>query len=120
MNMEELVGSARSIGGKVEKTICDTIESREWQADGLVDQVAGEVQHAYGRATSIVGDVVGSAPELAERGRDHLMAAGEHATAAVQRGSDAAIATVRERPAIWAIAGGVVALALAWLIHARR
>jgi uncharacterized protein YjbJ (UPF0337 family) len=120
MNKDELAGAARYVGGKVEKTIGDTVDSRDWQVDGVVDQVAGGTQHAYGRAKSIVGDIVDSAPELADEARDRLKAAGERATDAAQHGGKVAVDTVREQPAIWALAAGVAGYALAWFIHARR
>ena len=41
MNKDEFQGGARYVGGKVEKTIGDTVSSRDWQVDGVVDQVAG-------------------------------------------------------------------------------
>lgn len=120
MNKDELQGGARYIGGKVEKTIGDVSESRDWQVDGVVDQVAGGVQHAYGRAKSIAGDVVDSAPELADEGRDRLQAVATRAADAAQHGGKVAVDTVREQPAVWALAAGVVGYALAWLIHGRR
>lgn len=86
MNKHELQGGARYVGSKVERTIGDLVESRDWQVDGVVDQVASGVQHAYDRAKSIAGDVVDSAAELAQEGRDHLRAAAERAADAAQRG----------------------------------
>lgn len=120
MNKDELQGGARYVAGKVEKTVGDTVESRDWQVDGVVDQVSGGAQHAYGRAKSIVGDVVDSAPELADEARDRLRAASEHVADAAQHSGKVAADAVREQPAIWVLAAGVVGYALAWLIHARR
>ncbi|MBB4860914.1 uncharacterized protein YjbJ (UPF0337 family) [Novosphingobium chloroacetimidivorans] len=120
MNKDELQGGARYIGGKVEKTLGDVGEIRDWQVDGVVDQVAGGVQHAYGRAKSIVGDVVDSAPELADEARDRLTSAADRATDVAQHGGKVAVDTLREEPAVWVLAAGVVGYALAWLIHGRR
>lgn len=120
MNKDELQGGARYVGGKVEKTVGDVVESRDWQVDGVVDQVAGGAQHAYGRAKSIAGDLIDSAPELADEGRDRLKAAAERAADAAQHSGKVAVDTVREQPAVWALAAGVAGYALAWLIHGRR
>jgi len=120
MNKDELQGGARYIGGKVEKTIGDVGESRDWQVDGVVDQVAGGVQHAYGRAKSIASDVVDSAPELADEARDRLTSATDRAAVVAQHGSKVALDTIREQPAVWALAAGVVGYVLALLIHGRR
>lgn len=120
MNKDELQGGARYVGGKVEKTIGDVVESRDWQVDGVVDQVGGGVQHAYGRAKSIADDLVDSAPELADEGRDRLKAAADRAVDVTQQGGRVAVDAVREQPAVWALAAGVAGYALAWLIHGRR
>jgi uncharacterized protein YjbJ (UPF0337 family) len=101
MNKDEFQGGARYVGGKVEKAVGDAVDSRDWQVDGVVDQVAGGVQHGYGRARSIVEDAVDSAPELADAARERLKAAGD-------------------TPALWALAAALGGYGLAWFIHGRR
>ena len=49
MNKDEFHGGVRYATGKVEKAVGDTVNSRDWQVDGVVDQVAAE-QHMQGRA----------------------------------------------------------------------
>jgi len=120
MNEDEFKGGARYVGGKVEKAIGDTVNSRDWQIDGVVDQVAGGVQHSYGRARSIIGDAIDGAPELAEDARDRLKAAGEQAADAVKTHGRAAAGTVRETPALWALAAAMGGYAIAWFVHGRR
>ncbi|MDI1295372.1 MAG: CsbD family protein, partial [bacterium] len=88
--------------------------------DGVADQVAGGAQHAYGRAKSIIGEVIDSAPELAEDAKDRLRAAGERAADTAQKTGKAAVETVRETPAIWALAAALGGYALAWFVHGRR
>ena len=41
MNNDEFQGGARYVGGKVEKTIGDSVSSRDWQVDGIVSECAG-------------------------------------------------------------------------------
>ena len=120
MNKDEFQGGARYVGGKVEKTIGDTVSSRDWQVDGVVDQVAGGVQHSYGRAKSIIGDAIDGAPELAEEARDRLKVAGERAADSAQKGGKVAVDTVRDTPALWALAAAMGGYAIAWFVHGRR
>lgn len=120
MNKDEFQGGARYIGGKVEKAIGDTVDSRAWKVDGVVDQVAGGAQHAYGRARSIVGDAIDSAPELADEARDRLKAAGERVADGAQKGGKAAVQTVQDTPLLWAAAAALAGYGLAWLVHGRR
>jgi uncharacterized protein YjbJ (UPF0337 family) len=120
MNKDEFQGGARYVGGKVEKTVGDAVDSRDWKVDGVVDQVAGGAQHAYGRARSIVGDAIDSAPELADEARDRLKDAGERIADTAQRSGKAAAQTVQDTPLLWAVAAGLAGYGLAWFIHARR
>lgn len=120
MNKDEFEGGARYMGGKVEKTVGDAVESREWKVDGVVDQVAGGAQHAYGRARSIVGDAIDSAPELADEARDRLKDAGERIADTAHRGGKVAARTVQDTPVLWAIAAALAGYGVAWFIHARR
>ena len=120
MNKDEFQGSARYVGGKVEKAIGDAVDSRDWKVDGVVDQVAGAAQHGYGRARSVVGDAIDSAPELAEAARDRLKAAGERAADTAQRGGRAATQAVQDTPLLWAVAAAVAGYGLAWFVHGRR
>ncbi|KQT35264.1 hypothetical protein ASG29_03935 [Sphingomonas sp. Leaf412] len=120
MNDDEFRGGARYVGGKVEKAVGDAVDSRAWQVDGIVDQVAGAAQHGYGRARSIVGDAIDSAPELAEEARDRLTAAGERAADTAQRGGRAAARAVEDTPVLWAVAAAIAGYGLAWFVHGRR
>jgi uncharacterized protein YjbJ (UPF0337 family) len=120
MNKDEFQGGARYVGGKVEKAVGDAVDSRDWQVDGVVDQVAGGVQHGYGRARSIVEDAVDSAPELADAARERLKAAGERVADSARTGGHAAVQTVHDTPALWALAAALGGYGLAWFIHGRR
>jgi len=120
MNKDEFQGGARYLGGKVEKTVGDAVDSRDWKVDGVVDQVAGGAQHAYGRARSIVGDAIDSAPELIDEARDRLKNAGERIANTAQNSGRIATQTVQDTPLLWAGAAALAGYVLAWLIHARR
>jgi uncharacterized protein YjbJ (UPF0337 family) len=120
MNGDEFQGGARYVGGKIETAVGDAVDSNEWRADGVIDQVAGGIQHTYGRARSIVGEAIDHAPELAADARDRLKQAGERVAGTAQRGASVASDTVRESPALWALAAALGGYAIAWAIHRRR
>jgi len=120
MNEDELKGGVRYTVGKVEKTIGDTVESRDWQVEGIVDQVSGGIQHGYGRARSVAEDALDSAPELAEAAREQLKVAADRVAAATQHGGRVAAQTVREAPLLWGVAAAMGGYALAWLVHGRH
>lgn len=120
MNKDEFQGGARYVGGKIEKAVGDVAGSRDWKVDGVVDQVAGGVQHTFGRAKEVIGDAIDSAPELAEEARERLKAVGEHVSKSAQKGSKAATRTVGNQPLLWPLAALAAGYGLAWLIHGRR
>lgn len=121
MNKNELHGGARYLGGKVEKAVGDTVGSHDWQVDGVVDQVAGATENAYGRARSVAEDVVDAAPGLAKEARETLHDAAVNVGDAARRGGNAVNETVRENPAIWGVAAAaIVGYAVSWLVHGRR
>ncbi|MEG3179017.1 CsbD family protein [Sphingomonas sp. RB3P16] len=84
MNKDEFQGGARYVGGKVEKAVGDTVSSRDWQVDGVVDQVAGGAQNLYGRAKSAIEDAVDGAPELADKIGSEAREAGDRAADAAR------------------------------------
>ncbi len=120
MNKDEIAGSVRYATGKVEKAVGDTVNSREWQADGIVDQVAGGAQHSLGRVRSIVEDAIDSAPALAESARDKLKVAGRQVADGAQKGGKVAIRTVEDSPVLWAVGAALLGYGLGWLLHGRH
>ena len=79
MNTHEWHGGARYVGGKVEKAVGDAVDSRDWQVDGIVDQVAGAAENLYGRAQSVAEDAIDAAPHLAAKGREAVTDAADRA-----------------------------------------
>ena len=63
MNEHEFKGAVRHVKGRAETAVSGVTGDLAGQAEGLVDQIAGGVQHAYGKA-------VDEAEELIERGRE--------------------------------------------------
>ncbi len=120
MNKDEFEGGLRYAGGKVEKAVGDTVNSREWQVDGVVDQVAGGAQHSYGRVRAIVEDAIESAPALTGSARDKLKTAGRQVADSAQKGGTVAARTVEDSPLLWAVGAAIVGYGVAWLLHGRR
>ncbi len=120
MNKDEFQGGARYVGGKVEKAVGDTVNSRDWQVDGVVDQVAGGAQNLYGRAKSAINDTVDGAPELADKIGSEAREAGERAAEVARRGAASAQASAQEAPVLWALGAAAVGYGIAWLVHGKR
>ena len=120
MNKDEFQGGARYVGGKVEKAVGDTVNSRDWQVDGVVDQVAGGAQNLYGRAKSAIDDAIDGAPELADKLGSEARDAADRTTEAARRAAASAQASAQDAPMLWALGAAAVGYGVAWLVHGRR
>ncbi|TXC69639.1 CsbD family protein [Sphingomonas ginsenosidivorax] len=120
MNKDEFQGGARYVGGKVEKTVGDTVNSRDWQVDGVVDQVAGGAQNLYGRAKSAIEDVVDGAPELADKIGSDAREAADRAAEAAKRGARTAQESAKDAPLLWALGAAAIGYGIAWFVHGSR
>lgn len=120
MNKDEFQGGARYVGGKVEKAVGDTVNSRNWQVDGVVDQVAGGAQNLYGRAKSAIEDVVDGAPELADKVGSDARIAADRAAEAAKRGARSAQASAKDAPFLWALGAAAIGYGIASFVHGQR
>ncbi|MEH3120418.1 MAG: CsbD family protein [Sphingomonas phyllosphaerae] len=121
MNKHELHGGARYVGGKVEEAVGDVADRRDWQADGVLNQVAGGAENLFGRAQSIASDVADMTPGLIEEARERIGDTADRAAAATRHGAQAASMTVREnKGATLALVAALGGVALGWLLFARR
>lgn len=121
MNKDEIQGAARYYNGKIEKAAGDVVQNRDWQVDGVADQIAGSAQNAFGRARSVIGDMVDSAPAIAGEARDRLGDASRRAADRMERaGRDAGDALRTMPPLAWAVGAAIAGYALGWLLHGRR
>ena len=104
------------------RRVGDAVDSREWQVDGVVDQVAGAAQNMYGRARSVGRGRVDGAPELAEEAANRLQDAGRarRSTPPIAVGQAVARDGQRRARAVGGCGRGVGGYALAWLVHGRR
>ncbi|KQS48983.1 MULTISPECIES: CsbD family protein [unclassified Sphingomonas] len=120
MNKDEFQGGARYVGGKVEKAIGDTVNSRDWQVDGVVDQVAGGAQNLYGRAKSAVEDIVDGAPELSYKLGSEARHAADRTAKVARKGAQTAQDSAKDAPLLWALGAAAIGYGLAWLVHGQR
>ena len=120
MNKDEFQGGARYVGGKIEKGAGDVVGSRDWQVDGVVDQVAGGAQNLYGRAKSAVEDLVDGAPELADKVSQDARHVAERTADAARRGAKTAQDSAKDAPLLWALGAAAIGYGLAWLVHGSR
>ena len=122
MNKHELHGGARYIGGKVEKAIGDTVDSRDWQVSGVKDQVAGGAENLFGRAQSIAEDVADATPGLIEEVRGKASDAAARVADAAKHGAHEAHAAVRggDERLLWAAVAALGGFALGWLVSGQR
>jgi uncharacterized protein YjbJ (UPF0337 family) len=56
MNMDQLQGGARNIGGRVQEAAGSLTGDAKTRAEGIANQAAGSVQEAFGEATEAVAD----------------------------------------------------------------
>ena len=122
MNKHEVRGSIGYYKGKIEKAAGDMFDRRDWQLGGVIDQVAGTGEYAYGRAGALAQEVRTAAPPAVQMGREQLIdATGRFAALARQNGERARMAVTRRPDILWpAAAAAVVGYALAWTIHGRH
>lgn len=113
MNEDEIKGGLRNVKGQVEKAVGDATTDTKWQADGVVDQVAGSAQKLYGRAKETVQDAVADAPNA-------LSEANERVKDVASRGRALANDQLQDKPWVLVAAAGVVGYALSWILHGRR
>ena len=113
MNEDQIKGTFRNVKGKVEKGVGDVTSDREWQVDGVIDQVAGGAQNLYGHAKETVGDVIDGAPHV-------LSDAGDRVREVAQRGRAIANDHVQDNPWLLAAVAGVAGYALSWILHGKR
>ncbi|MBY9062013.1 CsbD family protein [Sphingomonas yunnanensis] len=122
MNKHELHGGARYVGGKVEKAIGDTVDSRDWQVSGVKDQFAGGAENLFGRAQSIAEDVADATPGLIEEAREKAGDVAASAADAARRGAHEARVAVRggDERLLWAAVAALGGFALGWLANDQR
>ncbi len=74
MNEDRIMGAGRELLGKGERALGSAAGNEHLQGDGVVDQVAGAVEHGYGQVKDAVGDIVKDAPgaitHAVNRGRE--------------------------------------------------
>ncbi|CAH1668959.1 MAG: CsbD family protein [Chelatococcus sp.] len=102
MNKDEVKGTVTELGGRAKEAIGEAIGSGRMRADGMVDQVAGATQHAYGVAKERVADV-------ADAGRAYY-----------DEGVHAIGRRVEEQPMGSLLAAGLIGFMVGWLCRGKN
>ncbi len=112
MDNDRLEGAAKNIGGKIESAAGDLVGDNKVKTDGLIDQVTGSAQNAYGSLKDTAQQVAGDAP----RYLDDAMDSGQRY---YRQGSQAIREQFGNVPLTEILLAGAAGYFLAWLIHAR-
>lgn len=56
MNKDQVKGTAKDVGGKIQESVGKAVGSRETEAKGLANQAEGKTQKAYGDVKETVKD----------------------------------------------------------------
>ena len=94
MDTDRVVGSAKSMAGKVEKAAGDAFDDKQTQAEGAARDAEGTLQNAFGQVKDAARDVSDRASGLANE--------------AYEQGAD----LVAERPGSALLVAGLIGFAL--------
>ncbi len=112
MDQDRIEGAARTIGGKVESAAGDLIGDNKTQAEGVINQVAGQAQNAFGSVKDAARQVAGDAPKYI----DDALETGQRA---YRQGSQMVQDRIGNVPLTEMLLAGAAGYFLAWLIHSR-
>jgi uncharacterized protein YjbJ (UPF0337 family) len=70
MDTDRIVGSAKSMAGKVEKAAGDTLNDTQAQAEGAATEAEGMLQSTYGQVKDVARDAADKATSLASDAYD--------------------------------------------------
>ena len=102
MNENQVMGTARNLGGKVEEEFGSLVGSRQVQGEGIIDQVRGTAEDLYGDA------------------REVARTAYDRAAPVIRDTADKAIRVTRENSVLAVLAAGAIGYALSWAFHSDR
>ena len=102
MNENQIKGTARNMGGKVEEEFGELVGSRQVQGEGIIDQVRGTAEDLYGDAREVARDAY------------------ERAAPVVRDTADKAMRVTRENSVLAVLAAGAVGYALSWAFHGEK
>jgi uncharacterized protein YjbJ (UPF0337 family) len=97
MNQDQIVGSAKNLGGKVQEGLGHVTGDTKTQAEGVINQASGAAQELYGQAKESASDAAQAVRQGAMDAEDFI----RH--------------TIEKRP----YTAALVALGVGWLIGRR-
>jgi|SRR4029077_9894649 uncharacterized protein YjbJ (UPF0337 family) len=72
MTDDQIAGTVRTIGGKVQENVGKVTGNAKTEAQGVLNQAAGAVQHAYGQAADAAAEGAETVKNAAIEGHDFL------------------------------------------------
>ena len=109
VNTDRIEGALRETGGKAERAVGDLVGDRKTQSEGVVDEVAGAAQNAYGQVKDALRSAALDAPEYVDRALDTSERYYRQGSRAL--GFD---------PVVALLLAGALGYAAAWLVHRSR
>ena len=88
MDSDRVVGTAKTVGGKVETRLGEMTDNTRLEAEGLVDKAKGAVQNAYGQAKDVARDYVDQAKDYAKDAKGYARDYADQAREAAGRAAD--------------------------------
>jgi uncharacterized protein YjbJ (UPF0337 family) len=98
---DQMQGTIRNIGGRVEESFGKVVGDAKTEAEGLVKQAAGAAQEAYGKAVDATVESAETVKAVAVAGHDTLkrfMEDNPHTSAAIALGIGLLIGYAAHRP----------------------
>jgi uncharacterized protein YjbJ (UPF0337 family) len=116
MNSDRIEGTAREMGGKLERAAGNVVGDGDTQASGVVRQIAGKAQDIYGQVKDSIPDVTG----VTDAASDYAGTAYDRGDHYARRGMSLARREIEQYPLSAVLLVGAVGYLLAMLLHGRR
>lgn len=112
MDDDRIEGAVKNVGGKVQSAAGDLMGDNKTQAEGVVNQITGQAQNAFGSVKDAARQVAGDAPKYL----DDAIDSGQRY---VRQGSQMVQDRLGSVPLTEMLLAGAAGYFLAWLIHSR-
>ncbi len=120
MAENEITGTARNVGGKVESAVGSLTGDTKTQARGKADQVAGKAEETYGEVKNTVSSAAESTAstlgDMAQRVGSQASDLGGQAYAQGAQAAQYVGRQIKDEPVIAMLAAGALGIAIGYLI----
>ena len=112
MDDDRIEGAAKNIGGKAQAAVGDLVGDQKTQTEGVINQIAGSAQNAFGSVKDTAKQLADNAP----RSLDDAVDTGQRY---VRQGSQMVQERIGNVPLTEILLAAATGYFLAWLIHSR-